>query len=643
MIRLREATMLAVTKLRTRKVRLVVTIVISGLLFGVLAGASIGARGVFSSIASFNHEGLSSRFLVQGNSLSSGNVFMDKSIIDRAAAIYKETIEAKKAEAKKLGIEYNSENDRPPYNEYPGSNGTKIRTIDPTQPAAIQAVKEYSSSHPQPGINEFKKAAGSYHASASYESRTIPYDTSGSQLKVLKGGKETYDDTKPTAGNGPVTGLDSFATNWSLMSEDLLRPFILPGESLAVNKDGSIPIIIPISAAEQLLGAKALPSSASANDRLERTRQNRQSIQGFTFDACYRNATSAALINRAVTVQQEIEENKNKKDYQKPSLQYGLPAEACGPATVIRDVRTAEQKTLDAKQLQFDQKFGATESVQSKIHFRVVGMVPDADYSVSTNVSQIIKSLVTSSLGNGWYAPLSAARQNQTVNQLFFQANTQLAGSSSYFADFKTADAARTFIDQQNCTPDYQKYDPTSGDDPAQACIGSGKPFGLGPYGSNSLGLESAKQTFQKFFTLVGLGIAVVACVIMMGTVGKMIADSRRETAVFRAIGAKKLDIAQIYVLYTIFLSTLVFLFAMAAGLAAAVYADHRWASDATQQALVAYNAQDLSKAFKLYALYPPDMLYLLGITVAAGLLSAVFPLVRSLRRNPIRDMRDDT
>lgn len=162
-------------------------------------------------------------------------------------------------------------------------------------------------------------------------------------------------------------------------------------------------------------------------------------------------------------------------------------------------------------------------------------------------------------------------------------------------------------------------------------------------YGSNSLALDSTKRTFGKFFGIAALVIAGIACVIMMGTVGRMIADSRRETAVFRAIGAKKLDIAQIYVMYTVFLSLLISAFALIAGTVFALVVHSRYAEDFTVESILAYNAQDLNKTFSLYAFNISDVLIIVGLAIAAGLISAVLPLFRNLRRNPIRDMRDDT
>lgn len=157
------------------------------------------------------------------------------------------------------------------------------------------------------------------------------------------------------------------------------------------------------------------------------------------------------------------------------------------------------------------------------------------------------------------------------------------------------------------------------------------------------MALDSAKRGFGRLFRYVALGVALIAAVIMMGTVGRMVADSRRETAVFRAIGAKRLDIAQIYVLYTILLSVLICAFALIIGILLAGFVHSRYASEATVEALVAYNAQDLDKTFRLYSFFWPDVLQLVGLALAGGVISSILPLVRNLRRNPIRDMRDDT
>lgn len=641
MIKLRDATILALTKLRTRKIRLVVTIIVSGLLFGGLATASFVARGVMGSISSFGKEGLGDRYIAQGYAQMDYSVSNKEEIVNRAQDIYKETVARKKTEAKRLDITYDQASDPSPIQEYDTGGGNKQKYLNPEHPASKQALSEYFTAHPVPGKDALVQIATPYKPKGIYESKTVPYALNGASLQVLKDGKESF-----TPGNsnkqGPPTGTDSFVNSWSAMSGELLKPFILSGQNLQAGADGSIPIIVPNSAAEQLLKLKALPASATSAQRLARIKEIRAQAPSIRFNVCYRNATSTSLVSTAVATAQEIEQNKNKKGYQKPSLIYGLPTEACGAVPITRDVRTKDEKTQADKQRQFDELFGAEPASQQTLNFRIVGIVPDPEYGngPAFGVGQIIRSLVTSSLGNGWYMPVEQLETNQLAAKLFNQ-QTVFSAPNAYYVELATAAQARSFIDKENCSIDFMKLGPNA--NPQAACEQQHHPFNLNPYGSNSLALETAKHTFGKFFRIAALVVSFIAAIIMMGTVGRMIADSRRETAVFRAIGAKKLDISQIYVVYTICLSLLIALFATLAGLVLALVANHRWGPGVTAQAVVAYNAQDLSKTFNLYTFYWPDMLLLVGLALAAGLLSAVFPLFRNLRRNPIRDMRDDT
>ena len=128
----------------------------------------------------------------------------------------------------------------------------------------------------------------------------------------------------------------------------------------------------------------------------------------------------------------------------------------------------------------------------------------------------------------------------------------------------------------------------------------------------------------------------------MMGTVGKIIADSRRETAVFRAIGAKRLDIAQIYLTYTMFIAFLISVVSIALGWAVALYVQSRYGETATVEAIVSFNSQDLNREFMLVGLNAREIIMLIGVIFAGSMLSAVLPLLTNLRRNPIRDMRDE-
>lgn len=127
-----------------------------------------------------------------------------------------------------------------------------------------------------------------------------------------------------------------------------------------------------------------------------------------------------------------------------------------------------------------------------------------------------------------------------------------------------------------------------------------------------------------------------------MGNVGKIIADSRRETAVFRALGAKRFDIAQIYLTYSFIIATIVYLIAGVIGVLAAFYLNTRMSPSMSVAAVLAYNAKDTSKQFTFYGLDLWQMLLIFGLVICAATISTVIPLFGNLRRNPIKDMRDE-
>lgn len=647
MIRPDDALLLAYTKLKTRRIRLLITIVVSGLLFSGLAGASFFFRGVLGGVEDFSKEGFGDRYIVSGSYQGSNTytLMSDKATIDQAIAQNKDLVNRKKAEAKRLGIDYDASMDQQPFTEFDAPDG-KHRILDPSHPISRKLLADFQTTHPAPGIADMKKAAEPYGATAFYESQVIPYGVGGDyRLQVLKDGKENFkQDTQAGYMNGPPTGTDSFASGWQLMSGELLKPFMLPGKSLVVGADGALPIVAPYSAVEQLLGMQPLGGNASSSKKLERLKELRSKAESVTFSVCYRNKTSAASVDTANQLQQEILNNKSNKNYQKPSLITDLPDAACGAVRTTRDVRTKEEKDAAAKQEQFRRTFGEEPAATQVVNFKVVGVAPDPPDFAASGVSQLFSSILSSNVGSGWFTPLEL-KANLPILQKVFAPDPLSVGSNIIYAELPSDSKATAFLDEKNCQPDFAAMQAPAGSvapDPFESCIAAGKPFMLSAFGSSSLAIASIRDSFNKFFKIAAVVVAVIAAVVMMGTLGRIIADSRRETAVFRAIGAKKLDIAQIYLTYVFLLATLVAVMSVAVGFILASIADTQWSSELTVKALVAYNAQDLDKQIHLYGFELKDMLYLVGFTFLAGLISAVLPLASNLRRNPIRDMRDE-
>ena len=178
--------------------------------------------------------------------------------------------------------------------------------------------------------------------------------------------------------------------------------------------------------------------------------------------------------------------------------------------------------------------------------------------------------------------------------------------------------------------------------DPTEKCKAEGRPFTLNTFGSSSLAIDELKKGFSKFFRVAITIAVIIASIIMMGGLGRVIADSRRETAVFRAIGAKRLDIAQIYITYTLIVCLLIAACAALIGFLIAQFVQARFGERFTIDSLLIYNARDLTKEFHLYGWPGKYLLYIVICILIAGIVSSIIPLLRNLRRNPIKDMRDE-
>lgn len=654
MIKLSESVLLAYTKLRTRKIRLIVTIVVSCLLFSGLASASLVFRGLTHGVDKFSSEGFSDKFILMAIPANSSkhDLTQNQSLIDKAIAENKTLIDKKKAEAKRLDITYDPASEPLPYQEFEGSGG-KERQLNLLHPIAKKIINEYAASQPKIGKDDLKKSTEPYHPVDFYESKKISINTGVDSftVKILKEGKEDYSQNNKNH-QGPPLGFDTFETDWQLASQGLIKPFVLPGSSMEIKEDGAIPVIAPFSAAEQLLGLKPLEKSADSQKKLERLKIIRDKAASISFKACFRNSTSANEIYKASQIQEELIKNKTNKAYQKPSLILDYPTVPCGPLTTVSDKRTADEKKLEEKQTEFNRKFGEPVAVSKLLNFRVIGLAPDPPDFAAFGITDVLTQMLTSTLGPGWYSPIEISQSDPVLQQIFseeknfgFSANLI---ENDLFVNFDKAENAKKFVNEKNCQPDFDSFpNPASGSsgqqyDPYAKCVQEGKLFTLEPFGSSSLALTDIKATFNKFFRIAAIVIAVIAGVIMMGTLGRIIADSRRETAVFRAIGAKKLDIAQIYLTYVFMLSVMIAAAALLIGIIIASLADSKYSDDITLAALIAYNAQDLTREIHLYGIEIRDMLYIVGFTIMAGFVGAILPLLTSLRRNPINDMRDE-
>ncbi len=634
MIRVIDTLTMAYTKLRTRKVRTAFTVAIAGILFGLVMAIVIISDGVFTSIERMTQKSMTGRYIVGGSVAYQdvGDVSRNKDGIAEALVRHKTLVADKKAEAKRLGIDYDASMDPSPVETYDGE-----QMLSYSSPIAQAVMNELNNAaQPPRTMNDFKRFADSYSPTVYYEAVTVqPKDGT---LSEMKSDKESFVQTDMSKQG--MNGAPPDIQETTLVPKALLSSYLLPNAKWTAT-NGRIPVVVSQKRATQLTGYAAPGADAPAAERLNYLNELRARVNGATFTACYRNSASSAQITDAIAVAKEIAAKKNDKTYQRPSLIYGLPDESsCGAATVVRDVRTATEKQYADKLLQFNRKFGAVvDPVQQKVTYEVVGVAPngwaDMDMGFSLGVKDIVTSLLMSqsfrfAVPTELYESMpNKAEYSNVLSTQKDTSNLWLMGGGQYFAEFSNATDARNFAKNESCQYGMSGCEPRN------------KYFVMSPFGSNSIGLDEVKNGVSVALLWITGVVTILAAIIAGLTIGRTIADGRRETAVFRAIGFKRMDINQIYMTYTLLLCLRIAIFALLIGLGAALLLHANFWIDTTIQAQLALGVYDSGTQFSFMG-FTPKILYIVGAILLAGIAGMAIPLLRNTARNPIRDMRDE-
>ena len=635
-----DAFVLAHTKLKVHRVRTWVAIAVSGILFGLLVAVVIASQGVFNSVESFSKEGFGSRYLVSVNSsrsfaLDIDATLSDESFIKEVEDLYKTGIEDRKKEATRLGILYDPASDPSPVVLDEVSKKKKVDYIS-TSHWAVAPVIDRLTQESDESLSPTQITEG-YNVKSIIPSEKMISPTTGA-VNYMKDGKEKIKELDSNSLRMQSRGyawIEDPSNVLSVVDGDLAKPFIQEDDFDA--SKGEIPVLLPVGQAETLLGLDKLPDNSSSSEKMNRLKEVRSRVGEVSESFCYRNTTSQSLISQAVAIKSDIGKNKNNKDYQKPSVVYKIPDEiSCGAVEIESDTRTTQEKALADKQIEFDKKFnGYVDPVQYKINVRGVGVVPSYDAVGSmTGISGLVSMMFGSYLGStNWAVPsdlLDSVSENYKPAEVFDYERASASDGYSYpdgfIAEFSNDLDARAFMQAVECTDD---------------CGEEGSLFAY-PFGSSSMTIAEMKRVLVNVMFWTVVIVSAIAMIILTGTVGRTIAEGRRETAIFRAIGASRGNISSIYITYTLMLAFRIIVFAIVFALAL-VLAIQIWVGqDVTVGAQLAFGVNDYSKQFLLVGFNSVYIPVILLVILVACLLAMAIPLLRNVKRNPIRDMRDD-
>ena len=331
MLRTLDASKLALTKLRTRKIRLTITIIVAGLLFGVVVFGLTVLRASMASIGRFSRDTMSTRYLLaySNHNKDQSELFYNtpQDAKDSILALHKQHIADKKAAAKALGVEYDEKTEEEPIMKI---NQVDTGSLNRNSWAVKTFLKQYTDEKNPLKPERIDTAAKRFGSSVTYRIQNVG-GRDGS-LDVMIGGREDFQRNKEAVPE-QLNEFVSAAGYQEILDESLLNYYFLPHRVHAA--DNEIPVFISYNDAAALLGKKPLPTTAQPQQHIERIRELRNEASNITIQVCYRNNASSHLIQQALD-QQRTAANKSKNEFDvKPSIEYTLPAaDSCGGAIV---------------------------------------------------------------------------------------------------------------------------------------------------------------------------------------------------------------------------------------------------------------------------------------------------------------------
>lgn len=632
-----DALTLARTKLRSHRIRTGITVMMAGLFFGLIMAAIIIIQGVFSSIDAYSDVGLNNRTILMISPMQSAQAVFspydhldDDTFIKEVEAAHAVMVAKKQAAAKKYSVPYTPAIDDPSPVVIDPVSKKKVFSNEGTGSTAFHeaAWARQNTTDTSFSLTRYLEPYKSAVSRGRFE-RVRPVDGS---LAYMKDGKENQKALNTS--RGEFTG-DQGGMSLTIIDGSITKPFL--SSTQFQPEKGEIPVILPFSDAEKLLGLEKLPATATPEVRRERLEHVRRQVHTVTASFCYRNYASQALLSHALMQQDTLKQLKPGEP--QPSIIYNPPhATDCTGVTVKSDTRSGAEKKADENRMLFEKEVGMWIGTPSerRVVVRGVGISGDVDMgTMALSPATFVVGLLNSNLGyNTWAVPqdLLEALPKENRPQAIFGSESEVASAKDaerydfeqHLVEFGDQDEARALLKKTG------------------AYTGSSSDVAAFQFGSGTLFIDEARDWTERILFWALLVVGSIAAITLWGVIGRTIADSRRESAVFRAIGATRLDIASMYGLYAFLLSLRVAAFAFLLGLVVAFGVDFVYSEGTTVAAQLAYAATDTGIVFRLYNVFTWYVPVILGIIILVGLLASVVPIALGVRRNPITDMRDD-
>lgn len=648
MIKISYAIKLARTKLKVKRGILITSVVVASLLFSALLVMVMIFTGAEEGAREFVRQSGNNRYLVAVQPYippEKINVKTELSLTEIQAlrSFEKQYYEELKAKYEVVGLKYDpkleiSALEKVAYADESVPDEGRFQ-VNWASPVISMYQKQKKLDYAKTATNKYddlKKLGERYRATGYYRLNQPTALPTLPGLRLIQNGKEDFSVKEPKrelwAFGNYVKSI--YNGDYSFADEQVLSRYLLK------NKKGElkgIPVLVSAQEANELFGATVGlgVEPKEAGEAKKWLKEVQSKLIGQTYQVCYRNIKEQEMLQKIQRDFSDMENHKNDQNYQAPDLLYEYPTEVCGEIMVKKDTRSKAEKIQAREAEELQKKLGTYIAPQHRLlSFQIVGVrnVQPQEQQQKTikgyirNLLAPQDNLVNAEIPRQLYDGLPEVLKFDDIIESDKEDKALADEFAMRILEFTEIEDAKGILEE---TCDFLQFD-------------CDKDFKAVPYGSNYLLIDEIGEMFSQVARVAFPIVAVLATIMVWLTISRMMLESRKEVAVYRAMGAKRVDIAVIYLVYLLFVIFFITILSLGLSIIVAFLINYFYGAMLTDVAVVAFSIIDEAPTINLFNLSSPLILLTIGLIIVVGLLASLQPLICNVKRNPIDDLRDE-
>lgn len=648
MIKISYAIKLAKTKLKVKRGILITSVIVASLLFSALLVMVMIFTGAEESAREFVRQSGNNRYLVAVQPYippEKINVKTELSLTEIQAlrSFEKQYYEELKAKYEAVGLKYDpkleiSALEKVAYADESVPDEGRFQ-VNWASPVISMYQKQKKLDYVKTATNKYddlKKLGERYRATGYYRLNQPTALPMLPGLRLIQNGKEDFSVKKPKrelwAFGNYVKSI--YNGDYSFTDEQVLSRYLLKNK---IGELKGIPVLISAQEASELFGATVGlgVEPKEAGEAKKWLKEVQSKLIGQTYQVCYRNIKEQEMLQKIQRDFSDMENHKNDQNYQAPDLLYEYPTEVCGEIMVKKDTRSKAEKRQAREVEELQKKLGTYIAPQHRLlSFQIVGVrnVQPQEQQQKTikgyvrNLLAPQDNLVNAEIPRQLYDGLPEALKFDDIINLDEEDKVLSDEFAMRILEFTEIEDAKGILEE---TCDFLQFD-------------CDKDFKAVPYGSNYLLIDEIGEMFSQVARVAFPIVAVLATIMVWLTISRMMLESRKEVAVYRAMGAKRVDIAMIYLIYLLFVIFFIITLSLGFSVIVTFLINHFYGAMLTDVAVIAFSIIDEAPTINLFNLSSPLILLTIGLIIVVGLLASLQPLICNVKRNPIDDLRDE-